>query len=80
MKHLASRSFWEAYAKLPESVRALADKNYALLKREIRDIPPCSLRKVGLFWSVRVGAATGLWQWKSTKTWLMVLDRFARGL
>ena len=32
MRHFASPAFWEAYAKLPESVRALADKNYALLK------------------------------------------------
>ena len=29
MRHLASRAFWEAYQKLPEQVRALADKNYA---------------------------------------------------
>jgi hypothetical protein len=26
VRHFASPSFWEAYAKLPESVRALADK------------------------------------------------------
>jgi hypothetical protein len=32
MKHFASPAFWEAYRKLPESVRALADKNYTLLK------------------------------------------------
>lgn len=28
MRHFASRAFWEAYGKLPEQVRALADKNY----------------------------------------------------
>jgi len=32
MKHLASTAFWEAYRNLPEHVRALADKNYSLLK------------------------------------------------
>jgi hypothetical protein len=32
MRHVASRAFWDAYGKLPEHVRALADKNYALLK------------------------------------------------
>jgi hypothetical protein len=28
MRHFASPAFWEAYRKLPERVRALADKNY----------------------------------------------------
>ena len=32
VRHFASPSFWEAYEKLPQEVRALADKNYALLK------------------------------------------------
>ncbi len=32
MRHFASRAFWEAYEKLPEPVRNLADKNYGLLK------------------------------------------------
>lgn len=32
MKHFASRTFWECHAKLPEAVRQLADKNFALLK------------------------------------------------
>jgi hypothetical protein len=34
MRHFASPKFWEAYRQLPEQVRALADKNYALLKRK----------------------------------------------
>jgi hypothetical protein len=33
MRHFASPAFWEAYRRLPESVRALADKNYMLLKQ-----------------------------------------------
>lgn len=55
MRHFASPSFWEAYAKLPESIRALADKNYALLKENPRH-PSLQLKKVGRFWSVRVGS------------------------
>jgi hypothetical protein len=55
VKHLASPTFWEAYGKLPESVRALADKNYALLKENPRH-PSLQLKKVGRFWSVRVGS------------------------
>ena len=55
MKHLASPTFWGAYGKLPESVRALADKNYALLKENPRH-PSLQLKRVGRFWSVRVGS------------------------
>jgi hypothetical protein len=54
VRHFASPSFWEAYAKLPENIRALADKNYALLK-ENPQRPSLQLKKVGRFWSVRVG-------------------------
>ncbi len=51
---MASPSFWESCAKLPENVRALADKNYALL-RENPTHPSLQLNKVGRFWSVRLG-------------------------
>ena len=54
MKHVASRSFWDAYGRLPERVRSLADKNYALLKSDPRH-PSLQFKKVGRFWSVRVG-------------------------
>jgi hypothetical protein len=54
MRHLASRSFREAYERLPEQVRGLADKNYALLKQDPRH-PSLQFKKVGRFWSVRVG-------------------------
>lgn len=54
MNHFASRAFWEAYDKLPEQVRALADKNYALLKTNPRH-PSLQFKKIGRFWSVRVG-------------------------
>jgi hypothetical protein len=54
MKHVASRAFWDAYSKLPEQVRAVADKNYALLKTNPQH-PSLQFKKVGRFWSVRVG-------------------------
>jgi len=54
MRHFASRAFWEAYRKLPEQARALADKNYALLKENPQH-PSLHLKKIGRFWSVRVG-------------------------
>ena len=55
MKHFASRAFWEAYRKLPKSVRAVADKNYSVLKENPKH-PSLHLKKIGRFWSVRVGA------------------------
>ena len=54
MRHVASPAFWEAYRRLPEQVRALADKNYALLKANPQH-PSLQFKKVGRFWSVRVG-------------------------
>jgi hypothetical protein len=54
MRHFASPAFWEAYQRLPAAVRAIADKNYALLKVDSRH-PSLHFKKVGDFWSVRVG-------------------------
>jgi hypothetical protein len=54
MRHFASPAFWQAYSKLPENVRALADKNYALLKENPQH-SSLRLKKVGRYWSVRVG-------------------------
>jgi hypothetical protein len=54
VRHFAVPAFWHAYANLPESIRRLADKNYALLKDDPRH-PSLHLKKVGQFWSVRVG-------------------------
>ena len=39
---------------LPENVRALADKNYTLLKENPQH-PSLHFKKVGRFWSVRIG-------------------------
>lgn len=54
MRHLATDSFWSVYETLPPKVRALADKNFALLKENPRH-PSLHFKKVGTKWSVRVG-------------------------
>jgi len=54
MRHFASRRFWTSYQGLPPKVRALADKNYDLLKENPQH-PSLHLKKVGRFWSARVG-------------------------
>ncbi len=53
MKHFAASDFWSCYEKLPEEVKALADKNFALLK-ENPSHPSLHFKKVGVYWSARV--------------------------
>jgi hypothetical protein len=54
MRHLASLEFWEAYEGLPENVRALAEKSFALLKQNPRH-PSLQFKRVGAYWSARIG-------------------------
>jgi len=55
LKHLASPRFWALYEHLSPDVRALADKNFALLKADPRH-PSLQLKKVAEnVYSVRVG-------------------------
>lgn len=54
MKHFATPAFWKAYEKLPGPVRELADKNYSLLKENPQH-PSLHFKKIGRYWSVRVG-------------------------
>ena len=54
MNHFATAGFWHCHRNLPQAVRDLADKNFALLladphHRSLR------LKRVGPFWSARVG-------------------------
>lgn len=55
MNHYAGPSFWSAYEALPAAVRQLADRNYELLKENPKH-PSLHLKKVGRYWSVRVGS------------------------
>jgi len=52
--HHASPAFWRRYEALPADVRAIADKNYGLLKVDPRH-PSLHFKKVGRYHSVRVG-------------------------
>jgi hypothetical protein len=54
MSHFATPEFWYRYRKLPADVRQLADKNFELLKQDSHH-PSLRLKKVGAFWSARVG-------------------------
>jgi hypothetical protein len=54
VRHQASPGFWTAYEALPLPVQKLADANYALLKRDPRH-PSLHFKKVGRYWSVRIG-------------------------
>ncbi len=55
MIHYAAPSFWRAYHQLPERVRALADKQFQLLKADPQH-PSLHFKRVGRFYSARVGA------------------------
>ena len=54
MNHYASPEFWARYQALPAEVQSLADKSFALLKLDSRH-PSLRLKKVGDYYSVRVG-------------------------
>jgi hypothetical protein len=54
VKHRASIKFWQFRAQLPADIQRLADENFKLLKTNPRH-PSLHFKKVGRFWSVRVG-------------------------
>ena len=54
MKHFANARFWRCYRALPAEIRALADRNYALL-RSNQSHGSLHFKQVGGLWSVRVG-------------------------
>lgn len=54
MKHVAVDSFWKSYDELPSRVRLTADKNFALLKKNLKH-KSLYLKEVDRFWSVRIG-------------------------
>ena len=56
MKHRATSRFWDLYSALPVEMRQLADKSFTLLKANPRH-PSLHFKKVGKFWSVRIGIA-----------------------
>ena len=52
--HRATPRFWNIFEYLPESVQAVARKNFELLKHDPSH-PSLHFKKVGSLWSVRVG-------------------------
>jgi len=52
--HRATPRFWRCYKGLPQDVQQLADRGYALLKTNPSH-PSLHFKKVGQFWSARVG-------------------------
>ena len=54
MSHFATPEFWFHYRQLPIDIRQLADKNFAILRNDSKH-PSLRLKKVGNFWSVRIG-------------------------
>ena len=56
MKHHASSDFWAWHRSLPEEVRKVADGAYEHLKQDPK-YPSLHFKKVGRFWSARVGGS-----------------------
>jgi hypothetical protein len=54
LNHFATPGFWFHYRQLAPEVRELADKNFALLRNDPRH-PSLRFKKIGQFWSARVG-------------------------
>jgi hypothetical protein len=54
VNHRANPRFWNHYRQLPGNVRRLADEAYQLLRRDPKH-PSLHFKRVGRFWSVRVG-------------------------
>lgn len=54
MNHHASPDFWARYRALPSPVRELANRAFDLLKADPKH-PSLHFKKVGRFWSARVG-------------------------
>ena len=54
MKYCATSDFWYYYRQLPNEIQELADRFYELLKQDSR-YPSLHFKKVGPFWSVRIG-------------------------
>ena len=52
--HRTTPQFWLRFDGLPDAIQDLARKNYELLKQDPRH-PSLHFKKVGRFWSVRVG-------------------------
>jgi hypothetical protein len=53
--HHTTKRFWNCFGELPSAIQALARKNFELLKADSRH-PSLHFKRVGNFWSARVGS------------------------
>ena len=73
--HRTTRRFWKCFDDLPDAAQRTARKNFELLKKAPAH-PALHFKKVGKFWSVRVGihyralavedATDFIWVWIGT--------------
>jgi hypothetical protein len=54
LSHSASKRFWRLFDDLPPELQKLAQDNYELLKSNPQH-PSLHFKRVGRYWSVRVG-------------------------
>ena len=54
MRHFTTPEFWQHFQNLPEEIQRLAEKDFELLKENPRH-PSLRLKRIGQFWTVRVG-------------------------
>lgn len=54
MAHRATARFWAGYSDLSPETRSLADRCFSLLRDNPRH-PSLHMKKIGVFWSARVG-------------------------
>lgn len=52
--HRATLRFWNNFANLPPHIQKIAKENFKLLKEDPRH-PSLHFKKIGKFWSVRIG-------------------------
>jgi hypothetical protein len=56
LSHRAGRRFWREFAELSPEMQKIARENYELLKSTPKH-PSLHFKRVGRFWSVRVGSS-----------------------
>ena len=79
MKSRALALFWKCYEDLPQEVRKLADKNFALLKSNPRH-PSLGFKKKGQVYTVEVGRSYRAIARERGGEYYWFLDRDSRSL
>ncbi len=74
LNHFATPDFWFHYRRLPEETRELADQCFAMLQADPRH-PSLRFKKVGDFWSARVGLRIRALAQAAPRGRCLVLDR-----